>query len=132
MESLARIKILPTRARIRTARMRATGVCAKFKRELYSCFPFCFEMEECCKYADKSILRPCIRRIGLYAIICECAPLVRLFNFFAGLVRRFLLFRWLCDWCPPLILRLRSEVTSEEEDADLEKDAPTEEIDEGA
>ena len=107
--------------------MRATGVCAKLKRELFSCFPFCFEVEECCKYLDRSVLRPCFKRLGLYAILCECVVLVRVYKFFARLIARFLLFRWLCDWCPPFILRLRKEVTAEEEEADFEKDAPKEE-----
>ena len=73
VESLTRIRILPSRSRIRTARMRMTGVCAKLKREIYSCFPFCFEVEECCKYVDRGLLRPCVKRLGLYSIICECA-----------------------------------------------------------
>ena len=111
--------------------MRATGFFAKFKRELYSCFPFCFEVEECCKYTDRSLLRPCFKRLGLYSIICECWPLVRLYKFIVGLIRRFLMFRWLCDWCPPFVLRLRAEVTTEEEDADLDKgDQPKEEEEE--
>lgn len=124
IDSLGRIRLLPSRSRIRTARMRATGVCAKLKREVYSCLPFCFEIEECMKYTDRGLIRPCVKRIGLYAIICECAPLMFLFRLLRGLVRTFLMFRWLCDWCPPFVLRLRKEVTNEEEDADLEKDAP--------
>ena len=47
-------------------------------------------------------------------------------------VRRFLLFRWLCDWCPPFILRLRKEVSNEEEDADLDKEAAKDEDEEAA
>lgn len=130
LESIMRIRILPTRSRIRTARMRATGVCAKFKRELYSCCPWCFELEECCKYTDKSVLRPAFKRLGLYALCCECFLLVRLYRIITGLISRFLMFRWLCDWCPPIILRLRKEVSAEEEDADIEKDTPKDEVDE--
>ena len=130
MESLTRIRVLPSRTRIRTARMRATGFFAKFKRELYSCFPFCFDVEECCKYTDKGLLRPCFKRLGLYSLICQCWPIVRLYKFIVGLITGFLTFRWLCDWCPPFVLRLRKEATSEEEDADADNDKGAKEDDE--
>jgi hypothetical protein len=61
-----------------------------------------------------------VRRLGLYSILCECAPLLALVRFLQGVLWRVLSFRWLCDWCPPFILRLRKEVTTEEEDADIE------------
>jgi len=79
-----------------------------------------------------SIIRPCVKRFGLYSIICECRPLMGVYRFFASLLATFLTVRWLCDWCPPFVLRLRKEVTAEEEDADLEdgKDAGKEEADE--
>jgi len=120
LTSLNRIRMLPSRSRIRTARMRVTGYFAQFKRNLYTCCPFCFELEECCKYVDRGLIRPCVKRFGLYSLICECWPCMRVLRFFSGILAAFLTFRWLCDWCPPFILRLRKEVTSEEEDADVE------------
>ena len=127
--ALARIRVLPSRSRIRSARMRATGFFAKFKRELCTCCPYCFEVEECFKYTDRGLIRPCVKRLGLYAVLCECAPLVFVYRTIARLVSQFLSFRWLCDWCPPFVLRLRKEVSADEEDADLEKDAPKQDDD---
>ena len=126
LTTLNRIRILPNRSRIRSARMRATGFFAQFKKELYSCIPFCFEVEECCKYTDRSLIRPCVKRVGLYYLLCECGPCLRIWKFFSKLIAAFLTFRWLCDWCPPFVLQMRKEVSAEEEDADLEKDAPKE------
>ena len=48
-ESLLRIRQLPSRSRIRTARMRVTGFCGKLKQTAYSCCPFMFDVEDCFK-----------------------------------------------------------------------------------
>ena len=72
LEGLERIRALPSRSRIRSARLRATGVCAQFKKDLYSCLPVCFDVEEACKHAHRAVLRPLANRLGLYALLCEC------------------------------------------------------------
>jgi len=116
-ESLLRIRQLPSRSRIRTARMRVTGFCGKLKQTAYSCCPFMFDVEDCFKKFNRTVLKPCIRSMGLYKIICECAPLgACLKRLRAGWIL-FLTFRWVCSWCPPFILRLRKEVTADEDDA---------------
>ena len=120
LEGLERIRALPSRSRIRSARLRATGVCAQFKKDLYSCLPVCFDVEEACKHAHRAVLRPLANRLGLYALLCECRPLVALVSALVALVTRLLRFRWLCDWCPPFILRFRQEATPEAEEPDLE------------
>jgi len=119
-ESLARIRQLPARMRIRTARLRAFGYCARFKRECFSCFPCCFEVEEFFKFLNRDVIKPCVRKLGLYSLCCECVPLVYLRQLLRAWIQRFLKFRWLCSWCPPFILRLRKDVDESEEDADLE------------
>jgi len=119
-ESLTRIRQLPARTRIRTARLRASGYCARFKRECFSCFPCCFEVEEFFKFLNRDLLKPCVRKLGLYSLCCECVPLVQAGQFVRALVQRFLKFRWLCDWCPPFVLKLKKDVDTSEEDADLE------------
>ena len=59
-------------------------------------------------------IRPCFRKTGLYTVLCECTPLKLLFKTIKLTLKTFLRFRWLCDWCPPFILRLRVEDTEEE------------------
>jgi len=120
LTSLERIRMLPTRNRIRSSRMRATGFFATFKKNLYACCPQCFEIEECCKFTFRSILRPCFKKLGLYSLIFECKPCMKVMKFFTSLISTLFAFRWLCDWCPPFVLRLRKEVTAEEEDAEAE------------
>ncbi|KAL1514781.1 hypothetical protein AB1Y20_003867 [Prymnesium parvum] len=118
--SLRRIRQLPARSRIRTARMRVTGLCGRIKRNLYGYCPFMFDVEDFIKQRIKKYVKPCIRRMGLYAILCECAPLVIIVKRIKQLWRVFLTFRWLCNWCPSFILRLRKEVTADEQDKAVE------------
>ena len=117
LQTLERIRNLPTRHRIRTARLRATGRLAQCKRWLFSKVPFCFELEECCKYLLQKVLKPSARFVGLYSVLCECTPLIKLYRLLKHLWGRFCAFRWLCDWCPPFLLRLRREATVESEEA---------------
>ena len=120
--SLARIRKLPPRHRIRTARLRANGYFAQCKRSLFTICPFCFDVEELCKYVSRQLIKPVVKKLGLYSIVCECAPLLKVFRALGKIWSRLLTFRWLCDWCPPFVLRLRKEVTAEEEDAADEQD----------
>ena len=101
--------------------MRATGQLAQLRRLVFGALPFCFEVEEFLKYTRDRVLKPFARALGLYAILCECVPLVRMYRCIRFLVVRFFSFRWLCDWCPPVILRLRKEATIESEDASAEQ-----------
>ena len=117
LDSLERIRQLPTRHRIRTTRLRATGQFMQFRRWVYGKLPFCFELEDFVKYVVNRICKPLARFLGLYAIVCECVPLVSLYRAVRFLCTRFLAFRWLCDWCPPFLLRLRKEATVDSEDA---------------
>ena len=120
LQALERIRCLPTRHRIRTARLRATGQLAQLCRAIYNACPVCFEIEEFCKFVVNRILKPIARTLGLYAILCECVPLIRLWRGIKHLWTRFIAFRWLCDWCPPFVLRLRKEASVESEDAAAE------------
>ena len=47
-------------------------------------------------------------------LLCDCTPLKMLLKTLKKLWVTFLRFRWLCDWCPPFILRLKVEDTEEE------------------
>jgi len=120
-ESLKRIRMLPSRSRIRTARMRVSGFCGKLKRDVYSCCPFLFDIEDVFKKLNRKYIKPCVRRLGLYAILCECAPLLALFKRIRQAWKIFLTFRWVCSWCPPFVLKLRKEVTADEDDAAVEQ-----------
>lgn len=75
----------------------------------------------CCRRAG--VIKPCLKRLLLHRVLCECAPLLALLGVLRSVWESFATFRWLCNWCPPFILRLRKEVTSEEEDADAEEGA---------
>jgi len=121
--SLERIRSLPTRHRIRTTRLRATGSLAQCKRAIFGAFPCCFEIEEFCKLLVNKVFKPIARVLGLYSILCECVPLIKLWRTLKWLWSRFFAFRWLCDWCPPFVLRLRKEATVESEDADADEEA---------
>ena len=96
--------------------------------------PFCFDVEECCTYTNRQVIRPAIRNMGLYSLLCECKPCVSVWQWFAKLWATFMTFRWLCEWCPPFILRLKKEADEEEEEANLEegkeKTVETGEVDE--
>ena len=35
--------------------------------------------------------------------------------------RTFLTFRWLCSWCPPFMLKLKKEVSADEQDAAVDE-----------
>lgn len=117
LESLNRIRQLPSRFRIRSARMRATGYCAKCKKDMFALFPWCFEVEESLKFTMRRIIKPCVRKLGIYSIICECVPALKAWSWIKKKTALILSFRWLCSWCPPFVMRLRKEATTEEEDA---------------
>ena len=82
--------------------------------------PWCYDVEEAYKYATRKVFRPCMRKLGLYAIFCECAPALKCWSFTSKYWKKFASFRWLCDWCPPVILRLKAETTADDEDGDAE------------
>lgn len=121
LTSLERIRQLPTRNRIRTSRLRTTGFFAQTKRKIFDCCPWCFDVDEGCKFFNRQILRPFCAKLGLYQYLCECRPLKAGLKQIGKLWDRLCKFRWLCDWCPPFMLRLRKEVTTEEDEADFEK-----------
>lgn len=123
LESLHRIRQLPSRFRIRSARMRATGYCAKCKKDMFAVFPWCFEVEEFMKFCMRRIIRPFVRKIGLYSICCECVPAIKCWAWTKKKAKFVVSFRWLCSWCPPFILRLKKEATVDEEDEEAAEDA---------
>ena len=122
LDSIERIRSLPKRSDIRSTRLRATGYFAQWKKALFARCPWRFELEDWCKKLNRRVLKPVAIRLGLYSILCECVPLIRIFRFLQQLWDRLLKFRWLCDWCPPFILRLRRDVSVEEEEAAFEKE----------
>jgi hypothetical protein len=123
LQSLERIRALPDRHRIRSSRLRASGFFAQCKRRLFATCPVCFDVQDCCSYTSRKLIKPFIRSIGLYSILCECTPLLKLLRCIQQLCSALCTFRWLPDWCPPFVLRLRREFTSEEEDAQAEAEA---------
>ena len=121
LTSVERIRALPERHRIRTARLRASGYFAQCKRAMFARCPCCFDLEEALKQFNRTVVAKVVRTLGCYSTLCECTPLQQLVRGLQRLYRRVCTFRWLCDWCPPFILRLRHGMTAEEEEGDLER-----------
>ena len=81
------------------------------------CFPLLFEVEEVGKRVMRGFIKPFFRKLGLYRMLCECAPLLYLLRLLRMAWRSIMMFRWLPSWCPTVVQRLRKEMTAEEEDA---------------
>jgi len=130
LESLERIRQLPTRNRIRTSRYRAVGYFAHVKRKIFECCPWCFEFEMALKVFKAKVLNPCMAKLGLYKVFCECVPAKKVVRAIMKAYTQMCAFRWLCDWCPPFIIKFRKQTTASEEEAEVEQDNQDQQQDE--
>jgi len=75
------------------------------------------------KVFKAKVLNPCMAKLGLYKVFCECQPAKKMVRAITKAYAGLCAFRWLCDWCPPFIIKFRKQTTASEEEAEVEQDA---------
>lgn len=124
LQMLFHIHALPQRAQIKAARLHMTGMWGRIKRVVFVKFPILFDVEESLKKLHAGYIRPALQKLGIIDFLFGVDGIVPMTVKRAGKTWvACIKFRWICDWCPPFMRKLKQEVDQEEQEALAEEQA---------
>ena len=94
------------------------------KRVVFVKFPILFDVEESLKKLHAGYIRPALQKLGIIDFLFGVDGIVPMTVKRAGKTWvACIKFRWICDWCPPFMRKLKQEVDQEEQEALAEEQA---------